>query len=329
MESSRNTTVQSTTSIKQNYKTRFLKSRDSFKDQWQLHLFILLPVIYILIFAYYPMFGAQIAFKEFNPADGIWRSPFVGLQQFETFFKSYQFRRVLTNTLRLSIYSLAAGFPLPILFALFLNTMKNLRYKKLIQTVTYVPHFISIVVLVGMITQLLNPVQGLYGTIYRLFTGGGYPKNILASPSAFTHIYVWSGVWQQLGWNSIIYVAALSGVDPNLHEAAEIDGASRWKRVMNIDLPSILPTIAILLILRTGSIMSVGFEKAYLMQNNLNLAQSEIISTYVYKVGIAAGGGNYSYASAIGLFNSVVNCALLVAVNAITSKLSDKNVSLF
>lgn len=321
--------VHSAASISKKNTSRFLKNLDIFKRQWQLHLFILLPVIYTLIFNYYPMFGAQIAFKNFNAIDGIWGSPFVGLDHFKTFFKSYQFKRVMTNTLRISTYSLAVGFPLPILFALLLNTMKNLRYKRVVQTITYMPHFISTVVMVGMITQLFNPIQGLYGTIYRLLVGGGYPKNILASANAFTHIYVWSDRWQHLGWNSIIYVAALSGVDPNLHEAAEIDGASRWKRVLHIDLPSILPTIAILLILRVGSLVGVGFEKTFLLQNDLNLSKSEVISTYVYKVGIAAGGGNYSYASAIGLFNSVINFILLITVNAIARKLSDDNASLW
>ncbi len=295
-----------------------------FKKRWQLHLFMLLPVIYILIFAYYPMFGVQIAFKDFRAAEGIWGSKWVGFKHFETFFKSFQFKRVVTNTLRISFYSLAAGFPLPIIFALFLNTVRNLRFKKFVQTVTYIPHFISVVVIVGILVQVLNPIVGLYGNLYRLLSSSeGYPTNIMATPTAFTHLYVWSGIWQQLGWSSIIYVAALSNVDQELHEAAEIDGASRWKRIIHIDLPSIFPTIAILLILRAGSIMSVGFEKVYLMQNNLNLKHSEVIATYVYKVGMSAGGGNFSYASAIGLFNSIINCTLLVLVNAISGRLSE------
>jgi len=305
------------------------KVLDTFKKRWQLHLFMMLPVIYILIFAYYPMFGVQIAFKNFTPAEGIWGSKWVGFKHFETFFKSYQFERVIANTLRISIYSLAVGFPLPIIFALFLNTVRNLHFKKFVQTVTYIPHFISVVVLVGIIMQVLNPVMGLYGNIYRLFVGGGYPRDILASPTAFIHLYVWSGIWQELGWNSIIYVAALSNVDQELYDAAEVDGASRWKRIIHIDLPGILPTVAILLILRAGSIMSVGFEKVYLMQNSLNLKYSEVISTYVYKVGMSAGGGNFSYASAIGLFNSIINCTLLVVVNAISRKLSENSMSLW
>lgn len=308
---------------------KFQITLDTFKKKWQLHLFMLLPVIYILIFAYYPMFGVQIAFKDFNPGKGIWGSPWVGFKHFVTFFKSFQFKRVITNTLRISLYSLIIGFPLPILFALFLNVLHNLKFKKFVQTVTYIPHFISTVVIVGMLVQLLNPVTGVYGNIYRLIYGFGYPKNIMAMPTAFTHLYVWSGIWQNLGWNSIIYVAALTNISMELHESAEIDGASRWQRVLHIDLPGILPTIAILLIMRTGSIMSVGFEKAYLMQNDLNLMRSEVISTYVYKVGIAAGSGNYSFASAVGLFNSLINCSLLVLVNAIVRKLSDNSTSLW
>lgn len=308
---------------------RFRATWDTFKKCWQLHLFMLLPVVFILIFAYYPMFGAQIAFKDFSAAKGIWGSPWVGLKHFKTFFNSYQFVRVITNTLRISLYSLIVGFPLPIVFALLLNAVRNLKFKKFVQTVTYIPHFISVVVIVGILTQVLNPATGAYGGIFRLIYGGGYPPNILASPVAFTHLYVWSGVWQQLGWSSIIYIAALSGIDPNLYEAADIDGATRWKNLIYIDVPSIMPTIAILLILRMGNIMDVGFEKVFLMQNNLNLMQSEVISTYVYKVGMASGGGNYSYASAIGLFNSVINCVLLVLVNKLSRKLSDDNVSLW
>lgn len=308
---------------------RFQKLIKDFKQYFELHLFMLIPVIYILIFAYYPMFGVQIAFKDFRASKGIWGSDWVGLKHFVTFFKSYLFERIIINTLRISLYSLAVGFPLPIIFALMLNTMRNIKLKKFIQTVTYIPHFISVVVLVGMMMELLSPVTGLYGALYRLFSNGMYPKDILGSPNSFIHLYVWSGIWQNMGWNSIIYFAALSSVDYELHEASIIDGASRLKRVLYIDLPCILPTAAILLILRSGSIMSVGFEKVYLMQNSLNLIKSEVISTYVYKTGMTAGANNFSYASAIGLFNSVINCFLLVLVNYISKKLSDNNTSLW
>lgn len=302
----------------------------TFVRQYQLHLFMLIPLAYILIFAYAPMFGVQIAFKDFSPGKGIWGSPWTGFKHFITFFNSYQFERVITNTLRISFYSLAVGFPLPIVLALLLNTVRRLRFKKLVQTVTYIPYFLSMVVVVGMIVQFLNPITGVYGNLYRIITGAnGYPPSLMQNPKAFIHLYVWSGVWQYLGWNSIIYIAALSGVDPQLHESAQIDGASRWRRILAIDLPAIIPTISVLLILNAGSLMSVGFEKVYLMQNNLNLTQSEVISTYVYKVGLTSGLGNFSYATAIGLFNSIINCLLLVIVNALSRRFSEDSTSLW
>jgi len=286
---------------KKNWKNTFLR-------QYQLHLFMVIPLSYIIIFHYLPIFGIQIAFKNFTPGKGIWGSDWVGFKHFETFFKSYQFKRVIVNTLRISFYYLAVNFPLPIILALMLNTVRNERFKKTVQTVTYIPYFLSTVVVVGMLVQFLNPITGLYGTLYRMITKTAtYPPGILQKPGAFIHLYVWSDVWQYLGWDSIIYIAALSGVDPQLHEAAQIDGASRFKRVLTVDLPAIMPTISVLLILNAGSIMSVGFEKVYLMQNNMNLMYSEVISTYVYKVGLTSGLGNFSYATAIGLFNSVIN----------------------
>lgn len=300
-----------------------------FKRCWQLHLFMLLGVAYILIFAYYPMFGVQIAFKDYSAAQGIWGSPWVGFKHFTKFFTSPYFERTITNTLKISIYSLVVGFPLPVLFALFLNVMRNLRLKKFIQTVTYIPHFISTVVLVGMLFQLLSPVTGLYGNIYHLFGGDGYPSDLLGKKDAFIHLYVWSGVWQQMGWSSIIYLAALSSVSPELHEAATIDGATRLQRVWHVDLPAILPTVAIMLIMRSGSIMSVGFEKTYLMQNSVNIAASEVISTFVYKQGLGKGVRGFSYGSAVGLFNSVINFIMLVSVNYITKKLSSNSASLW
>ncbi len=297
--------------------------------RWQIYLLLLIPIIYKLIFSYYPMFGAQIAFKNFNAASGIWGSPWVGFLHFKTFFKSFYFKRVITNTLRISLYSLASGFPLTIIFALILNAIRNLKFKKIVQTITYIPHFISTVVLVGMLFQVLNPVSGIHGNIYRLIHEGKLPPNIFANPNAFIHLYIWSGIWQGIGWSSIIYIATLTGVPIELHEAAEIDGATRFKRIIHIDFPAIIPTASILLILRTGNIMSVGFEKIYLMQNDLNLVYSEVISTYVYKVGMSGGGSNFSYASAIGLFNSIINLILLITVNKISKKLSSEGSSLW
>ena len=298
-------------------------------QRWQLFLFLLPAVVYILIFAYYPMFGVQIAFRNYTPRGGIWNSPWVGMKHFIKFFKSYQFERVLTNTLYISFYSLFANFPLAILMALAINTVRNARFKKFVQTITYMPHFISVVVLVGMITQMLNPVMGMYGTVFRLLGGDGYPADILTNSKAFRHLYVWTGVWQNLGWNTIIYISALSSVDPELHEAAEIDGASRLKRIIYIDFPVLLPTAAIMLIMNAGQIMNVGFEKTYLMQNNTNLVASEVISTYVYKTGMSQGTTQFSYASAIGLFNSVVNCLMLVIFNGLSNRISKGSYGLF
>ena len=290
------------------------------QNYWRLYLFLLLPVAQVLIFKYLPMLGIQLAFKSYDFRLGIWGSPWVGLKNFQRFISSYQFMRVLTNTLRLSLYSLIAGFPLPIILALLLNTMTLHRYKKWIQTITYMPHFISTVVMVGIITQLLNTHVGIYGQLYKAIADTKAP-DLLGIADAFPHIYVWSGIWQGLGFNSIIYLAALSGVDSELHEAAELDGANRFRRMIHIDLPAILPTASILLILASGNVMSVGFEKAYLMQNTLNLSTSEVISTYVYKIGIASGGGDFSFGTAVGLFNSIVNFILLMLVNYSSSKL--------
>ncbi|GHV57078.1 sugar ABC transporter permease [Spirochaetia bacterium] len=290
---------------------------------WQLYLFLLIPAVYIVIFSYIPMLGVQIAFKKFNIIGGIWGSPWVGLANFRKFFNSYTFIRVIGNTLRISLYDIVAGFPFPIIFALCLNTIDHRQFKKFLQTVTYMPHFISVVVIVGMLMQIFHPMNGLYGIIVRAITGS-QAVDLFGKPDAFPHLYVWSGIWQGFGWSSIIYVAALTSVPEELYEAARVDGAGRFKMVLYVDLPALAPTITILLILRLGSIMSLGFEKAWLMQNNLNLRTSELISTFVYKQGLAAGGPtDFSYAAAIGLFNSLVNLALIIMVNKIANKLSE------
>ncbi len=296
-------------------------------DHWQIYCFLLPPLIYLILFCYVPMAGVQIAFRKFTIRDGIWGSKWVGLQQFAKFFRAYNCKTIIQNTLTLSLYSIAAGFPIPILFALLLNCVRSAPYKKFIQTVTYMPHFISTVVVVGMIIQIANPRVGLYGTFMHAITGE-YPADPLGNASVFPHLYVWSGVWQQFGWGSIVYLAALSNVDPQLHEAAIIDGASRWQRVLHVDLPCILPTATIMLIMRAGSVMSLGFEKVYLMQNPLNLGTSEIISTYVYKIGmgVSASGStmpDYSLSTAINLFNSLVNLVLICTVNMICRRLSE------
>lgn len=287
-------------------------------------MFLVIPILLVFVFSYIPMAGVQLAFKKYDMNLGIMGSPWIGFKNFQKFFQNYQFWRLLGNTLTLSLYGLLAGFPIPIMLALMLNSMTNQRYKKFIQTVTYLPHFISTVVMVGLIIQLLNPRMGLYGIIYTAITGNNAP-DILGSASAFPNIYVLSGVWQSMGWNSIIYMAALAGVDYELHEAAQMDGASKLQRILHIDLPSILPTAMMLLILNTGSIMNVGFEKVYLMQNNLNLRSSEVISTYVYKMGLESATGDYGYATAIGLFNSVINLILIIAVNAASKKATEQS----
>jgi putative aldouronate transport system permease protein len=291
---------------------------------WQLYLFLVIPIVLVFIFNYIPMAGIQLAFKKYNMNLGIMGSPWIGFDNFKKFFRNYQFWRLLKNTLTLSLYGMLAGFPIPIMLALLLNSMNNLKYKKFIQTVTYMPHFISTVVMVGLIIQVFNPRIGLYGIIYSAVTGNNAP-DILGSASAFPHIYVLSGVWQSMGWNSIIYMAALAGVDAELHEAAQMDGASKFQRILHIDLPSILPTAIMLLILNAGSIMNIGFEKAFLMQNNLNLRSSEVISTYVYKMGLESATGDYGYATAIGLFNSVINLILIVSVNAVSKKVTEQS----
>ena len=291
------------------------------RQRWQIYLLLALPLLYLLIFAYGPMGGLIIAFKRYNFGLGIFGSPWIGFENFRRFFESYRFVQVLRNTLTLSFYSLLINFPIPIFFALFLNAMPNKFYQKLIQTITYIPHFFSTVVMVGLIFQLLSNRNGLYGSLGLFFTKA-MPPDILAVGQYFKHIYVWSAVWQQTGYSSIIYFAALSNVDLSLHEAALVDGATRFQRLLHVDLPCILPTASIMLILAVGGIMNVAFEKTLLMQNSLNINYSEVISTYVYKVGLASGVNDFSLSAAIGLFNSGINFLLLMFANWGTRKLS-------
>ncbi len=293
-------------------------------ERWQLYLLLLIPLAFTFTFAYIPMGGLIIAFKKYNFKDGIFGSPWVGFQNFVKFFNSPYFSRTLKNTLTISLYGLLT-FPVPIIFALFLNAMPWEKYKKTIQTVTYIPHFISTVVMVGIIFQILNYRTGIYGAIYTLLTGDTAP-DILGKGTMFKHIYVWSGIWQHTGYNSIIYIAALSSIEPELHEAAIIDGATRFQRLRYIDVPGILPTVSIMLILSVGNIMNVGYEKVYLMQNDLNIAYSEVISTYVYKIGLASAVSDFSYSTAIGMFNSVINFTMLVIANAISKRLSGSGI---
>jgi multiple sugar transport system permease protein/putative aldouronate transport system permease protein len=299
--------------------------RRQIKARWQIYLLMVLPLLYLLIFQYGPMGGLLIAFKRYNFSLGIFGSPWVGLDNFKRFLESYKFAQVLRNTLVLSFYSLFVNFPIPIIFALLLNALPSEKYRKLIQTITYVPHFISTVVIVGLIFQLLNNRNGLYSALFGLFSQN-MPPDILAVGTNFKHIYVWSAVWQQTGYASIIYFAALSNVDPTLHEAALVDGATRFQRVLYVDIPCILPTASIMLILAAGGIMNVAFEKTLLMQNSLNMNYSEVISTYVYKVGLASGINDFSLSAAIGMFNSIINFLLLVVANWGSKKLSGSGI---
>ena len=289
------------------------------KKHWQLYVLILPAVLYFAIFCYGPMYGIQLAFKDYNALSGITGSPWVGFKHFERFFNSYQFGKLLKNTLTLSAMQLLLGFPLPIVLALCLNYARNAKFKKIVQTITYAPHFISIVVLVGMLNIFFSINGGLVNGLVTAF--GHEPILFMGKESWFRPLFVGSGVWQNMGWNAIIYLAALSGVNPELHEAAVADGASKLQRVWHVDLPAIRPTIIIMLILNCGQLMGLGFEKAFLMQNSLNLGRSEIIATYVYKMGLL--DAQYGFATAVGLFNSVINFILLITVNQISKKVSE------
>jgi putative aldouronate transport system permease protein len=284
-----------------------------------LYLFCLPGIIITLIFHYWPLYGAQIAFRAYSARRGIWGSPWVGWEHFIRFFNSPNAALIIWNTFVLSIYGLVAGFPIPIILALFLNSFRHKGYTKVIQTVTYAPNFISTVVMCSMIILFLSPRVGMVNKIIEIM--GGSTVNFMGERSMWRHIYVWTGVWQGMGWSSVVYFAALSGVNPEYHEAAIVDGATKLQRIIHIDLPTIMPVAVMLLILSFGSLLSIGFEKVYALQNPLNLNVSEIISTYVYKLGIL--NNDMAYSSAIGLFNSAVNAVLLITVNSISRKLSD------
>nr|WP_309244711.1 ABC transporter permease subunit [Cohnella silvisoli] len=288
---------------------------------YELYLLISPVIAYFVIFNYLPMYGVQIAFKNFIATKGIWDSPWVGMKHFDRFFDSYYFWRLIKNTLGIGVYLLAAGFPIPILLALMLNEVRRKFFSRFVQTLTYAPHFLSTVVVVGMLFFFLSPQNGLVNNVIRLF--GGDPVLFMTEPSWFKSVYVLSEVWQQMGWSSIIYLAALAAIDPQLHEAATMDGASRLQRIRHINLPGIMPTVVILLILNTGSILGIGFEKIYLMQNDLNMESSDVIATYVYRSGIL--DAQYSFSAAVGLFNSVVSFVLLLSVNFIARRTGDNS----
>jgi putative aldouronate transport system permease protein len=303
----------------QKQKSHALKRKmDYVKKNYFLYLLMAPAFILTIIFKYVPMYGAVIAFKDFSPSKGILGSEWVGFKYFTKFLTAPNFDVLFMNTLKLSFFGLVLGFPIPVLLALMLNQIRRAGVKKNIQLVLYAPNFISVVVIVGMVFIFLSPT-GPINKIITLITG--HPIMFMSDPNYFRSIYILSGIWQGAGWSSIIYVAALAGVDPELHNAATIDGANLLQRIKHIDLPAIKPVMAIVFILGAGGIMAIGYEKAYLMQTALNLPTSEIIPTYVYKVGLQSG--NYSYSSAVGLFNSVINLILLVGVNFIVKKLNE------
>lgn len=302
-------------SIKKNTSSAIIKN-------YQIYILLLPALIYFGIFHYGPMYGLQIAFKDFIASEGITGSPWVGFEHFKQFFNSYYFGNILRNTLWISIYSLVVGFPIPIIFALLLNEMRSQKFKKAVQMVTYAPHFISTVVMVGMIIMFLSPGSGIINKLLGLF--GIKEVFFMSKPDIFPSIYVFSGVWQNFGWNAIVYLAALAAIDVEQYEAAIIDGASRLQRIIHINIPGIAPMVVIMLLLSVGNLMNVGFEKVFLMQNPLNMETSDIISTYVYKRGLI--DAQYSFSSAVGLFNSVVNLVLLVTVNWCTKKLGGEGI---
>ncbi|WP_249716341.1 sugar ABC transporter permease [Paenibacillus sp. J31TS4] len=280
---------------------------------------MLLPVVaYYFLFYYVPMYGLQIAFKDFSPGLGLWDSPWVGLKNFQDFFNSYYFVRLLRNTLLLSFYDLLFSFPASIILALLLNELRSAVFKRAVQTITYMPHFISIVVVAGMMVDFLSR-DGLINNILGWF--GIEPTAYLQESGWFRTIYVSSGIWQGVGWGSIIYLSAMSSIDPSLYEAAKVDGANRWKQTWHITLPGILPTIIILLILQIGHFMSVGTEKILLLYNSSTYETADVIGTFVYRKGILES--NFSYSAAVGLFNSIINFTLLIVANTVSRRTSE------
>ncbi|TBL72393.1 ABC transporter permease [Paenibacillus thalictri] len=292
----------------------------SFTRNYDLYLMLVPVLIYYIIFQLQPIYGLQIAFKDFSASLGIWDSPWAGFTHFERFFSSYYFGRLIGNTIEISLYALAVGFPMPIMLALLLNEIQLMKLKKFVQNVTYFPHFVSVIVVAGMINVFTSP-DGFVTTIMSWF--GGEKASLLTNPDYFKTIYVISNVWQHTGWSAIIYIAALAGINPELYEAATMDGASRWKKIIYVSIPGIFSTIVVLFILQIGSLLDVGFQKILLLQNPLNLEASDVISTYVYRTGILQG--NYSLSTAVGLFNTLINVTLLVIANTVIKRLTNNS----
>lgn len=292
------------------------------KRYWQIYLLILPALAFVILFAYVPMYGIQIAFKDFNPALGITGSPWSGLKHFQKFISSPSFWRLIKNTVLLNVIQLLVCFPAAIIFAVMLNELGNQKFKRVVQMVTYAPYFISVVAMVGIIQFFLKYDGGVINNVLELI--GMQKKDFLTDPGAFRAIYVISDLWQHVGWNAIIYIAALSSIDPQLVESAIIDGASRLQKIWYVDIPGIMGTIVIMFILKMGSMLSIGFDKIFLLQNDLIMETSDVISTYVYRIGLV--GGQFSYTTAIGVFNSIVNFVILISVNKVAKKVSGSGI---
>ena len=284
-----------------------------YQKNYELYLMLVPVIAHYIIFEYMPIYGLQIAFRDFIPFKGFWGSPWVGFKHFLRFFRSFYFWRLIKNTFGLSLYTLAVGFPAPILLALLINEIRSKRFQRVAQNITYFPHFLSMVVVVGMIVSFTNPNYGAINVLIKFF--GGDPINFMVKDSWFKTLFVFSNVWQHAGWGAIIYLAALASIDPQLYQAATVDGANRLQKIWHISLSSIIPTITILFILRVGKLLNVQFQKVLLMQNPLNMAASDVIQTYVYRIGVLEG--NFSFATAVGLFNSLLNLSLLLICNRI------------
>ena len=302
----------------------FVEKKKSWKTEirqnWQLYLMILIPLIYLIVFKYYPMVGVQIAFRKYVPVDGIWGSEWVGLRHFKRFFSNPQWITFVKNTVAISTYTLLLSIPFPIMLAVAFDYSRSRFFKKSVQMITFLPHFLSTVIIVSLINLIFDNRTGIVNNLLEMITGS--KVNILGDAKYYRSLYVWSGIWQNTGWSSILYISALAAVDTQVHEAAIIDGANKLRRIWHIDLTTIRPTIAIMIVMKLGSVLSVGFDKSYMMQNAINLEYSEVLSTYEYKIGTGGMIPNYSYSTAIGLMVSVINMCLVIASNKASNKLS-------
>ena len=297
------------------------KILSALKKDWQLWAMILPALAYIIIFCYVPMYGIQLAFRKYDFSKGLTGGDWVGFKYFIQYFESPMFWTTLRNTFVISFFTLVCGFPAPILLALVVNSLRQKKLRRVVQTAVYMHYFISTVVMVAILQILLSPSTGVVSNLLKSLHIIPQSINLLGTPSAFVPVYVLSGIWQSAGWNSIIFIAALASVDGQLYDAAKVDGANRWQQVIHVELPAIVPTIVILLIMNMGRVLSVGFEKVFLMQNDLNLSVSEVISTYVFNIGVQSG--QFSFGSAVGLFNTVINFAFLMIANMVSKKAAD------